>query len=106
MKLYWLICAGLLLAGTVEAGEPAQCEWVLASGHLRNSCELLEIDPGVNPILQNASFLACYQRMREAMQIAYRYIGYREFDMNIVPLSVMPEEDWNAWKITYQECVK
>lgn len=80
MKLFWLLCAWLLLAGTVEAGdEIGEDRWWHHINPPKSMLgttgnELFLCDIG-KPCKASYEAVGCYQRMREAMRAMEPFIS-------------------------------
>lgn len=130
MKLIWLIGAGLLLAGTVEAGEPDisdGTDWAIssiASSVLVDEVLLKKLimeaeqyggSLHVTPVYYNEKTkeytkvnYSCYQRMREAMRMVNEgmYLSVPRDGKPTQWVLPIPKGKADSWDAVIKDCVQ
>lgn len=107
-KLLWLLCSGLLLAGTVEAC-PNTCMPTDQNPHMQ--CTTMNCPEGehslsvrtIEPVDR-----VCYERMREAMRMVTEgmYLSVPRDGRPSQWLLPIPKGKADLWDAVIRECVK
>ena len=110
MKLFLLLCAGLLLAGTVEAGrEIGEDRWWHHINPPKSMLgttgnELFLCDIG-KPCKASYEAVGCYQRMQAAMQLMDRWLEDAKLGNVTFQGGIYPNVKLH-WDDVMRECVR